>query len=1259
MRPGTATESSGAPPTPPSGEHGGDRYAVRKQIAAGGMGVVYHVYDRITGEERAQKRIRRRGNEPLRDVEAFEREYQVLAGLDHPRIIRVYDYGVDAVGPYYTMELLEGEDMRHAAPLPYRQVCGYLRDVATSLALLHARRLVHRDLSPSNVRRTPDGHCKLLDFGALAPFGRVDTIVGTAPAIPPEALEGGPLDQRADLYSLGALAYWMLTGRHAYPAQLVQDLRRVWEELPLPPSSIARDVPPELDTLVMSLLSHEPLARPASAAEVIARLQVIGELPPEGADESERLALSFLANPRFTGRTLELAVLEQATAEAAKGRGSALRIESVAGMGRTRLLEEVAVRAQLSGATVLRVDAGMYQKGLGLARALAIRLLDAMPEVARRSAAAYRPALAALGPDVISRVRGGSTTAPIPTPSSVLDLTSTLDAWFVDTTAVKPLVILVDDVDEADDASLALLVALARRCVDHRLLLVVAERIRREPRESAGLLQLRHLSRTLSLPGLSLRETLDLARSLFGDAPNVDRFAEWLHGRTAGSPLHVVEVSRQLLSRNVIRYVGGLFLLPFDRPDAELPAALEDALLTRLASLGTEARSLAECLSLQREEPTLALCRQLSEGTDERTVVAWLDELGRHDVLYPEEDGYRFASRAIRDALLAGMDDERREANHRRLGEAFARLATEDPVMRIEAGFHLIAGGEDVRGADLIASVTHRSLIVRRMIANLHLAGRPIEAALEVYKRHRRSIYERMPLLAVLAQAGYYEDRKWADRYGDEALDVLDDISGLDRARRWARFVGRFVGLVIGMGTSLLRWWLTPRKQRPYSYYEMLVQLFGTITTMTGTASLVLDADRARRVADMLEPYSVLPERVTAVAMYRFSRSVQEIGRDHQATAYHYIKRLSERLSRRTYYLALPEDARLLIGAGANFARGVFATFRADSGPALECADILDASGFKLYSMIASQLRVLYYMNRGEVAKAAEHREQVDVHAAQVGSAWQVELWEAPASIPIACMLGDVVAMTRIHDRLQVASRTVPSLRLYHRLATVALSIVKNEPIEALTGILERDVLAREPRSFIGWAMAQGIVAMRLNTSGRHAEAKAVAERVLAEMTDADRDFPVLYLSVDVEMAHAEAALGNVPGALARIDALLARYAPSEHPLVLGSLHEARARIAAVAGLGAIYEESLAGMERHYRSTGTPALVARCERIAELAYGPGVAANGRALVSDETTTAPRRRRPSQPPPPAPDGDDQAPTQVLEPRRAAKREGPGS
>src|SRR5258708_30505932 len=105
------------------------------------------------------------------------------------------------------MELLEGQDMRKAAPLPYREACRHLRDVATSLALLHARRLLHRDLSPGNVRMTTDGRCKLIDFGALAAFGTPPFIVGTPPVVPPEALAGAPLDQRSDLYELGALAY--------------------------------------------------------------------------------------------------------------------------------------------------------------------------------------------------------------------------------------------------------------------------------------------------------------------------------------------------------------------------------------------------------------------------------------------------------------------------------------------------------------------------------------------------------------------------------------------------------------------------------------------------------------------------------------------------------------------------------------------------------------------------------------------------------------------------------------------------------------------------------------------------------------------------------------------------------------------------------------------------------------------------------------------------------------------------------------------
>ena len=91
-----------------------DRYVIQSELASGGMGVVYRAVDRASGEARALKRIR---PEALGDptlLEAFEREYQVLAGIDHPRIIRVFDYGVDARGPYYTMELLEGQDLTRA-----------------------------------------------------------------------------------------------------------------------------------------------------------------------------------------------------------------------------------------------------------------------------------------------------------------------------------------------------------------------------------------------------------------------------------------------------------------------------------------------------------------------------------------------------------------------------------------------------------------------------------------------------------------------------------------------------------------------------------------------------------------------------------------------------------------------------------------------------------------------------------------------------------------------------------------------------------------------------------------------------------------------------------------------------------------------------------------------------------------------------------------------------------------------------------------
>ena len=1204
----TMTAPSRPPsPGPPSSrtEVAAARYVVEEELASGGMGVVYRVFDRVAGEERALKRVRPEATKQRLYVEAFEREYHVLATLDHPGIIRVFDYGVDERGPYYTMELLAGRDMRKASPLPYREACIHLREVATSLALLHARHLLHRDLSPSNVRITEGGHCKLLDFGTLATFGPSDVVAGTPPSVPPEAFGRAPLDQRTDLYSLGALAYWMLTGRHAYPARTLEDLPAAWATAPAAPSTVSSEVPKELDELVLSLLSHDPFARPASAAEVIARLNTIGELPPEGTTETRRLALSFLSNPRFIGRVDILQSALTFTQAGMEGHGRALCIEAIAGMGRSRLLEEMAVRAQIAGAAVARVDASMQRQTHGTARALVLRIIDVLPDLARKHAAPFFAALSTLGRDV--RTRLGTTAFPSAPPGvDTAEVHRSLGEWFAEISAERPLVLLIDNVERADDASLGLIASLATAAADHAIVVVTTACARGDDTAPIGLATLRSQSMCFALGGLSALEMLELARSLFGDAPSIERFAEWLFERTAGSPLHALEISRQLLAKNVISYASGVWTLPDRAPDAELPAALGDALSIRLAPLSAPARILAECLSLQHQQPTFELCALLSSQGGDHGVLALLDELAERDVLYEDRDGYRFSSTALQDSLLAGMDDTRLAQNHRRLGEAFAELAGADsPRLRIEAGWHLIRGGEELRGADLIAGATHDSVTSRGLFANLHHIGRPLEAALKVYGKYRRSSYERMPLLAGLAQAGFYEDRSWADRYGDEVLYVLEDLCGLGTARRLKRFCGGWLALILGILLASIRFRIVPRRERNYPFGTMMVHLFSSVTALAGVASLSFDVERTEQIASVLQPFAVLPRRLTPVGIYEFCRGMREVGRENQAVAFETFETVLARFQDPRYYPSLPPDARKFYIAGAHFVRGSFGIFRADGRGALESADALDRTGLKLYAMIASQLRWLYYTLRGEFAKAAVHRVQLEIHAAHVGSVWQVETWQAAALLLLYPQIGDIVSSTRLAHRLELLSRTVPPMRFYAGLAKSALLLSRGEAAsKAIAAPAVAEYETHVPRSYIGWAGSRGYVARGHNKGGEHAEAKIVCERALEYVTDADREYVLHFITLDLELAVADAALGQADDAIRRLDGLIRRYEEPSHPLALGLLHETRAQIAWEAGKVEEYERSLEETERWFLPTKEPALIAKCRRLVELRGDP-------------------------------------------------------
>ncbi|HEX3593539.1 MAG TPA: serine/threonine-protein kinase, partial [Polyangiaceae bacterium] len=458
------------------------RYRILSELASGGMGTVYAALDESTGERVALKRLgappqrgtTRRKGPPDADVALrFQLEYAMLSRLRHPSIIDVLEYGIDGGTPYYTMELLDGQDLREAAKAPYRDACRHVRDVASSLALLHAHRLVHRDVSPRNVRVTAGGRSKLFDFGTLTPFGAPPDIAGTPSCVPPEALNGGSLDHRADLYSLGSVLYWLLTAREAFPARCLDDLPSLLDKVPAAPSAFA-ECPEELDALVMAMLHRDPLARPSSAAEVIERLDAIAKLEPESQND---VVHGYVVSAKTVGRSAEMTLVSGAIERALRREGGGVLVVGERGLGKTRLAREAALSSQLRGATVLFVEASAREGPYETAALIGRRLLQASPLDAALSGARHARYVCHLVPELAERIGPFELAEPTDARGEWrARLHESLSAWLTDFAERRPLVLIVDDIDRADEGSARLVASVAREGWGRRLLVIATSR---------------------------------------------------------------------------------------------------------------------------------------------------------------------------------------------------------------------------------------------------------------------------------------------------------------------------------------------------------------------------------------------------------------------------------------------------------------------------------------------------------------------------------------------------------------------------------------------------------------------------------------------------------------------------------------------------------------------------------------------------------------------------------------------------------------
>jgi serine/threonine-protein kinase len=279
------------------------QYTLEERIGSGGMGEVWRARHRMLIRPAAVKLVSSRelgssvGRDPQLRFRRFEREARATAGLTSPHTVQLYDFGVTDDGTlYYVMELLDGMDLEtlveRFGPVPAERAIHLLSQVCVSLDDAHENGVIHRDIKPANIIVSRVGAAwdfvKVLDFGLVKLDRAVesaeslhlstdDHVSGTPAFIAPEVVLGDRTDQRVDIYALGCVAYWLLTGKLVFEGPgAIRVMSDHVHTVASPPSSrSAASIPPELDALVLECLEKDPGKRPESARVLQSRLQAI------------------------------------------------------------------------------------------------------------------------------------------------------------------------------------------------------------------------------------------------------------------------------------------------------------------------------------------------------------------------------------------------------------------------------------------------------------------------------------------------------------------------------------------------------------------------------------------------------------------------------------------------------------------------------------------------------------------------------------------------------------------------------------------------------------------------------------------------------------------------------------------------------------------------------------------------------------------------------------------------------------------------
>ncbi len=833
------------------GQRIGD-YRVQGVLGSGGMGVVYRVQDLQTGGVAALKTVRAPAQTAMASI---RREIETLRRVRHPGVVRILGQGTVENRPWYAMELLAGETLRElfltwfaaashhgvltvdlhprrarvrsfvasapaAAPASQRlALLTIICRLCAPLAYLHGQGFVHRDLSPANIFVGADASPVLFDFGLAAHFrgarGRdilqvSGPAMGTCHYMAPEQIRAELVDARADIYALGCILYEGLTGRPPFAAEdRSAVLYSHLHESPVPPSRYADDLDADLDALVLSMLAKSPRERIGYLDAVGRRLEDLGASP--WATESSP-PMPYTYRPALSGRGGWLAEFDEHVARLEHGEGGVVLLAGESGVGKTRLLTEVANRAQARGLSIVTGECKSVVPGgeirgspLHPLRPLLQAVADRCAELGAEETAAllgrraavlglYEPALAPLS-------SGGHETenAALPASAARYRVLAYLRETLVAFAHAQPMLLVLDDLQWADELTLAFLASLSRDFLRSAgVLLVLGYRLE-EADAIAAMLQTFEVS-----PLVLDRVDAEAARAIVRDmlalpsAPSslVDSFCE----RAEGIPFFVAEYTRAAVDVGLVRRDrDGRWQLAASDEDwkaLSAPRSVHELVHRRLAALSPAAqRLLANAAVLGREcevQTLLAMDEALApfhgkpeqardgetpaenaasggarEGREAGALAALGELMARYVVAENQPGRLRFEHDMLREGAYRALTLQQRRERHRHAARAIEAAAKD------RADLPLVYGALAHHWEE--AGVSSEAVQALEAAADHALAGAAHAEAASFYRR----------VLVRGADAPAARRARWERQLG-EAYFGLGDLATSERHLRAA-----------------------------------------------------------------------------------------------------------------------------------------------------------------------------------------------------------------------------------------------------------------------------------------------------------------------------------------------------------------------------------------------------------------------------------------------------------------------------------------